>query len=201
MGQYQTPTRYRRYSVQHHHARVAAQGVLVRGGPRDEYRQPLQMLYADQWNAANATAIPNVVNYPMTLASNTVIVPPRVKPGQSVDLVLTFSPARQIPAGARTPLYDGNPQPPLGQGGLLNPLIETCLRGNARQWARRTETRPLRRAQKGRASNFAGDSAAAERSAGQHAHPHRAFRFGNRRVFARKLTGSCNALLFSALER
>jgi hypothetical protein len=54
--------------------------------------QPLQMLYADQWNAANATVIPNVVNQPMTLASNTVIVPPRVEPGRSVDLVLTFNP-------------------------------------------------------------------------------------------------------------
>lgn len=53
--------------------------------------QPLQMLYADQWNAANATPIPNVVGQAMTLASNTVIVPPRVKPGQSVKLVLTFS--------------------------------------------------------------------------------------------------------------
>src|SRR5262249_39929877 len=31
----------------------------------------------------------------------------------------------------------------------------------------------------GRASNFAGDSAAAERSAGQHAHSHRAFRLVN----------------------
>jgi hypothetical protein len=61
------------------------------------------MLYADQWNAANATAIPNVVNYPMTLASNTVIVPPRVKPGQSVDLVLTFSPARQSPPAPGRP--------------------------------------------------------------------------------------------------
>ena len=40
------------------------------------------------------------------------------------------------------------------------------------------------RPERGRASNFAGDSASAERSAGQHAHPHRAFRFVNRCVFA-----------------
>jgi len=52
--------------------------------------QPLQLLYASVWEACNATAIPNVVNMSMTLASNTVIVPPRVKPGQTVDLVLTY---------------------------------------------------------------------------------------------------------------
>jgi hypothetical protein len=53
--------------------------------------QPLQLLYAHVWDASNATAIPNVVNMPMTLASNTVIVPPRAKPGQTVDLALTYS--------------------------------------------------------------------------------------------------------------
>src|SRR5215469_8423863 len=42
----------------------------------------------------------------------------------------------------------------------------------------------------GRASNFAGDSAAAERSAGQHTHSHRAVRFVNVR-FPLKLIGSC----------
>ena len=40
------------------------------------------------------------------------------------------------------------------------------------------------RLERGRASNFAGDSAKAERSAAQHAHPHRAFRLANRSVSA-----------------
>jgi hypothetical protein len=40
------------------------------------------------------------------------------------------------------------------------------------------------RPERGRASNFAGDSATAKRSAGQHAHPQRAFRLVNRCVSA-----------------
>jgi hypothetical protein len=50
---------------------------------------------------------------------------------QYYELVDTLWPSDNttIPAGARTPLYDGNPQPPLGQGGLLNPLIETYFQG------------------------------------------------------------------------
>ena len=40
------------------------------------------------------------------------------------------------------------------------------------------------RPERGRASNFAGDSAEAERSAVQHAHPHRALRLVNRSVSA-----------------
>jgi hypothetical protein len=50
---------------------------------------------------------------------------------QYYQLVDTLWPSDNttILAGARTPLYDGNPQPPLGQGGLLNPLIETYFQG------------------------------------------------------------------------
>ncbi len=50
---------------------------------------------------------------------------------QYYQLVSTLWPSDNtaIPAGARTPLYDGNPQPPLAQGGLLNPLIETYFQG------------------------------------------------------------------------
>jgi hypothetical protein len=50
---------------------------------------------------------------------------------QYYQLVDTLWPSDNttIPAGARTPLYDGNPQPPLAQGGLLNPLIETYFQG------------------------------------------------------------------------
>jgi hypothetical protein len=50
---------------------------------------------------------------------------------QYYELVDTLWPSDNtiIPAGARTPLYDGNPQPPLAQGGLLNPLIETYFQG------------------------------------------------------------------------
>ena len=50
---------------------------------------------------------------------------------QYYQLVDTLWPSDNttIPPMARTPLYDGNPQPPLGQGGLLNPLIETYFQG------------------------------------------------------------------------
>lgn len=89
----------------------------------DAAPQPLQILYADVWTAAYRTPVPNVVGYPMTLASNTVIIPPRVKPGQEVDLVLTYT-ARDgygpivtfvtddgTPSGDATVVSYGTPEP------------------------------------------------------------------------------------------
>jgi hypothetical protein len=51
--------------------------------------QPLQLFYAALWNAYYATPVPNPVDQPMSLASNTVIVPPRVAQGATQQMVLT----------------------------------------------------------------------------------------------------------------
>jgi hypothetical protein len=72
-------------------AQAAPPQLPCLASPNVAVPQPLQILYADVWDAANATSIPNVVGMPMTLASNTVIVPPRAKPGQTVELVLTYA--------------------------------------------------------------------------------------------------------------
>jgi hypothetical protein len=54
--------------------------------------QPLQMFHAAVWDAYYGTPVENPVDQPMNLASSTVIVPPRVQPGdQRVALALTCS--------------------------------------------------------------------------------------------------------------
>jgi hypothetical protein len=84
-----------------------------------------------------------------------------------------------------------------GQALGLNPF---SFRASAAQWpdwgnlqhsiiarlaAGQAETGPLRRGwREGELRTFAGDSAKAERSAAQHAHPQRAFRLVNRCVSA-----------------
>ena len=63
------------------------------GTPKVLAPQPLQMLFADVWSASYNTPIKNPVGVSMNLASNTVIVPPRAKPGQTVELALTYAPS------------------------------------------------------------------------------------------------------------
>jgi hypothetical protein len=54
--------------------------------------QPLQLMFANLWQAYYGTSVPNVVGYPMSLASNTVIMPPVVEQGATgVQLALTCS--------------------------------------------------------------------------------------------------------------
>ncbi len=56
--------------------------------------QPVQMMYQSLWNAYYGTNVPNPVNYPMSLATNSVIVPVPVKQGmQGLKLVLICSTA------------------------------------------------------------------------------------------------------------
>jgi hypothetical protein len=79
----------------------AAQACV--GTPAVQTVQPLQMMFLDLWNAYYGTAVPNVVDFPMNLASNTVIMPPIVKQGDSgVELALTCAgvvpgPENQLP--------------------------------------------------------------------------------------------------------
>jgi len=57
--------------------------------PSDTQAQPIQMMAADLWNAYYGTPVYNPVDFPMNLASNTVIMPATVMQGQSVELALT----------------------------------------------------------------------------------------------------------------
>jgi hypothetical protein len=56
--------------------------------------QPVQMMYQSLWNAYYGTKVPNPVNYPMSLATNSVIVPTPVRQGdQGLRMVLICSTA------------------------------------------------------------------------------------------------------------
>lgn len=51
--------------------------------------QPLQLMFANIWDASYNTPVPNPVGGTANLAGNTVIVPPQVGAGNSYDMVLT----------------------------------------------------------------------------------------------------------------
>ncbi|WP_370050065.1 MULTISPECIES: hypothetical protein [Salipiger] len=53
--------------------------------------QPQQIMYQDLWDGYNATAVPNARGVAMTLASNTIIVAPRIVPGTTATLALLGS--------------------------------------------------------------------------------------------------------------
>jgi hypothetical protein len=55
----------------------------------DTEAQPIQMMSANLWNAYYKTPVSNPVNVPMSLASNTVIMPATLMQGQSTELALT----------------------------------------------------------------------------------------------------------------
>ncbi|WP_186647504.1 hypothetical protein [Fluviispira vulneris] len=56
--------------------------------------QPVQMMYQSIWNAYYGTKVPNPVNFPMSLATNSVIVPVQVRQGdQGLKMVLICSTA------------------------------------------------------------------------------------------------------------
>jgi hypothetical protein len=57
------------------------------GGPN--FDQPLQLLHAAIFTAMNSTNIPNPVGQTMTLLSNSVLIPPSVRAGQTYQMVLT----------------------------------------------------------------------------------------------------------------
>lgn len=53
--------------------------------------QPLQILYQNLWDAYYGTKVSTPVGQTMVLASNSSIIPPTVKAGQSVALALTYA--------------------------------------------------------------------------------------------------------------
>jgi hypothetical protein len=80
------------------------------GNPATAYPQPFQMFFTNLWNAYYGTAVANPVQFPMNLASNTVIIPPIVKPGQKgVLLTLTCTGVVPGPSGELPQVaFDGN---------------------------------------------------------------------------------------------
>jgi hypothetical protein len=71
------------------------------GSPETLLAQPLQIMYANLWSAYYAIQVPNPVGVKMSLASNSVIVPPLAEPGWTVQLALTCTytagPEGQLP--------------------------------------------------------------------------------------------------------
>lgn len=73
------------------------------GDPATVYPQPLQMFFTSLWNAYYGTEVANPVGFPMNLASNSVIIPPIVRPGQQGVLLtltctgLTLGPGGELP--------------------------------------------------------------------------------------------------------
>lgn len=53
--------------------------------------QPQQIMYWDLWQGYNGTAVPNARGVAMTLASNTIIVAPRIAAGSTAKFALTGS--------------------------------------------------------------------------------------------------------------
>ena len=70
---------------------VAPQPQACVAGSATALVQPLQLMYLNLWKAYYATSVPNVVGYPMNLASNTVIMPPVVAQGATGQLALACS--------------------------------------------------------------------------------------------------------------
>jgi hypothetical protein len=69
--------------------------------PVDAAPQPLQLMFANLWDAYQGTAVANPVQGPATLAGNTTISPLSARPGGQYELVLTLdslltSPAPQL---------------------------------------------------------------------------------------------------------
>jgi len=68
----------------------AALGCVGTPVTADTYAAPLQLFHADVFAAMSATAIPNPVNQPMTLISNSTMIAPKVVVGASaIPMVVT----------------------------------------------------------------------------------------------------------------
>jgi hypothetical protein len=52
------------------------------------YAQPLQFFHEAVWNAYYNTSVPNPMNTPLPLASNTTLIAPRLRPGESAFMIL-----------------------------------------------------------------------------------------------------------------
>ena len=66
------------------------------------HAQPLQLFHEEIFNAMVTTKVPNVVNFPMNLLSNSTFVPPMVHRGKSYSMVITYNPA--VPINTVNPL-------------------------------------------------------------------------------------------------
>jgi hypothetical protein len=74
--------------------------VNLPNGNQAAQAQPVQMFYRDIWNAYYSAQVNNPAGVSMSLASNTVIVPPRVAQGaNNLQMALTCSTAVAGPGG------------------------------------------------------------------------------------------------------
>jgi hypothetical protein len=64
-------------------ATAQAASNLCLGSPANNTPQPVQVMYQELWDGYYSTQISNPVGFAMSLASNTVIVPMQLSPGQS----------------------------------------------------------------------------------------------------------------------
>jgi hypothetical protein len=87
-------------------ATLAKSQPCVPANPPTVSPQPLQLFYANLWDAYYATAVTNPVDQPMSLASNSVIVPPRVPAGAS-GLRMALTCAAVTPGRAPTITFQG----------------------------------------------------------------------------------------------
>lgn len=93
-----------------------------------DYAQPLQLFYEAVWEAYYKTSVPNPMNSPLPLASNTTLIAPLVRPGDSVYMVLTCTAA--MGSGGQYPLVDLGPDISVATFGL-DPTIFYAVPGNS----------------------------------------------------------------------
>ena len=67
-----------------------ALNCIKSNAPDESLPQPIQMMFLDLWGNYYNTPVNNPVGYPMNMASNTVIMPPVLKQGNSYQLALIF---------------------------------------------------------------------------------------------------------------
>jgi hypothetical protein len=100
-------------------------------GDSEAFPQPFQMFFTTLWNAYYGTTVANPVGVPMKLASNTVVVPPILHPGQQgVRLTLTCTGIQLGPQGQLPTVTTGKPTVRVTVLGLTENL-EYAVPGNS----------------------------------------------------------------------
>lgn len=97
--------------------------------PAPSYAQPLQLFQTAVWNALYPTMVPNPVNNPISLASNSTLIAPFVKAGTSYQMTLTASGATGVPAVAAT--LNGSPDPSILIEVLSSTPVTYAVPGNS----------------------------------------------------------------------
>ncbi|WP_281637885.1 hypothetical protein [Flavobacterium marginilacus] len=73
------------------------------GSKDPAFAQPLQLFYADYFNAMYSTMVPNPVNHPISLLSNSTFIPPTLfKSANGVNMVLISDTCTAVPGDSST---------------------------------------------------------------------------------------------------